>query len=293
MREPYPAGAMRWSVFLWPPLLVAAVLLIVPQAAFFWMSLHKNLGMGLVSAALTLDNYRRVLTDPFYLLSLWLTFRLSLIATAIALAAAFPTAYALARTQSRLVSTLIAVLLIASFMTVVIKALGLSLVLGQEGVLNRFLQALGILSQPLPLLNNDTGVVIGLVQYTLPLLVMLMFSVVQTIPSNLEEAAELLGATRLATFRRVVLPLAMPGVIAGGLISFDLDMGAFTSAVLLGGGKVLTLPVLIQRKIALDIDYPLAACLATVLVAIVFVFNLLSLHLLRRRGRVAAGVAPQ
>jgi putative spermidine/putrescine transport system permease protein len=161
--------------------------------------------------------------------------------------------------------------------------------LGQEGVLNRFLQALGIFSQPLPLLNNDTGVVIGLVQYTLPLLVMLMFSVVQTIPSNLEEAAELLGATRLATFRRVILPLAMPGMIAGGLISFNLDMGAFTSAVLLGGGKVLTLPVLIQRKIALDIDYPMAACLATLLVAMVFAFNLLSLMLLRQGARAAAG----
>jgi putative spermidine/putrescine transport system permease protein len=291
--EPHLVGVIRWSTFLWPSLLVATVLLLVPQSAFFWMSLHKNLGMGLVSETLTLDNYRRVLSDPFYLGSLWLTFRLSVIATLIALTAAFPTAYALARTRSRLASLMIVLVLITSFMTVVIKALGLSLVLGQEGALNRFLQAIGILPQPLALLNNDTGVVIGLVQYTLPLLVMLMFSVLQTIPPNLEEAAELHGATRLATFRRVILPLAMPGVIAGGLISFNLDMGAFTSAVLLGGGKVLTLPVLIQRKIALDIDYPLAACLATVLVAIVFAFNLLSLLLLRRRGRAAVGGTAQ
>jgi len=287
------AGVIPWRRFLWPPLLIATVLLVVPHASFLWMSLHRNLGMGLVSATLTLDNYRRVLTDSFYLGSLWLTFRLSLIATAIALAAAFPTAYVLARTRSRWVSLLIALLLVASFMTVVIKALGLSLVLGQEGILNHFLQAIGIIAQPLLLLNNDTGVVIGLVQYTLPLLVMLLFSVMQTIPPSLEEAAELLGATRLATLRRVVLPLAMPSLIAGGLISFNLDMGAFTSAVLLGGGKVLTLPVLIQRKIFLDVDYPIAACLATVLVAIVFAFNLLSVLLLRQRRKTAAEGVPK
>ena len=289
MSETRLAGVIPWRRFLWPPLLIATVLLVVPHASFLWMSLHRNLGMGLVSATLTLDNYRRVLTDSFYLGSLWLTFRLSLIATAIALAAAFPTAYVLARTRSRWVSLLIALLLVASFMTVVIKAL----VLGQEGILNHFLQAIGIIAQPLLLLNNDTGVVIGLVQYTLPLLVMLLFSVMQTIPPSLEEAAELLGATRLATLRRVVLPLAMPSLIAGGLISFNLDMGAFTSAVLLGGGKVLTLPVLIQRKIFLDVDYPIAACLATVLVAIVFAFNLLSVLLLRQRRKTAAEGVPK
>jgi putative spermidine/putrescine transport system permease protein len=85
----------------------------------------------------------------------------------------------------------------------------------------------------------------------------------------------------------------MPSLIAGGLISFNLDMGAFTSAVLLGGGKVLTLPVLIQRKIFLDVDYPIAACLATVLVAIVFAFNLLSVLLLRQRRKTAAEGVPK
>ena len=244
--------------------------------------------MGLVSDALMLDNYVRVLTDPFYLESLWLTFWLSFESTAITLVLAFPTAYLLARTRSRWVSFLVVLLLISSFVTIVIKVLGLSLVLGQEGVVNQFLQWIGIVSGPLRMLNNRAGVVIGLVQYTLPFLVMLLFGVVQTIPASLEEAAELHGASRISTFRRVVLPLAMHGIIAGGLITFNLNMGAFTSAVLLGGGKVLTLPVVIQRKIFLDVDYPLAACLATLLVLMVFLFNVASalvMHgMTRRRG---------
>jgi putative spermidine/putrescine transport system permease protein len=277
----------RWRLFLWPPLLVSSALLIVPQASFVWMSFHKSLGMGLVGSTLTFDNYARVLSDPFYLNSLWLTFWLSLVATVITLFVAFPTAYLLARTRSGWISLLIVCLLISSFVTIVIKVLGLSLVLGQEGVVNRFLEWIGIVSEPLRMLNNRSGVVIGLVQYTLPFLVMLLVSVIQTIPMNLEEAAELNGATRLATFRYVLLPLAAPGIIAGGLVTFNLNMGAFTSAVLLGGGRVLTLPVVIQRKILQDVDYPIAACLATELVVLVFLLNVASALLIRYGAKFA------
>ena len=240
--------------------------------------------MGGVSGALTLDNYVRVLTDGFYLGSLWTTVWLSLVATLLALLAAFPTAYVLARTRSAWISALIVLLLVSSFVTIVIKVLGLSLVLGRQGVVNELLLTLALIDQPLTLLNNNIGVVIGLVQYTLPFLVMLLFSVIQTIPGSLEEAAELHGASRLSMFRRVVLPLAMPGLIAGSLIVFNLNMGAFTSAVLLGGGRVLTLPVVIQRKILLDVDYPIAATLATLLVGVVFFINVASALLVRRRA---------
>ena len=251
------------------------------------MSLHKNLGMGLVGSTLTLENYARALGDAFYLDCLWLTFWLSLVATVITLLIAFPAAYLLARSRSAWISVLIVLLLISSFVTIVIKVLGLSLVLGQEGVVNQFLQWIGAISRPLRMLNNESGVIIGLVQYTLPFLVMLLFSVIQTIPVSLEEAAELHGASRISTFREVLLPLTMPGLIAGGLVTFNLNMGAFTSAVLLGGGKVLTLPVIIQRKILLDVDYPLAASLATELVVLVFLFNVASALLVRWKTTAA------
>jgi len=274
------AHSLSWRRFLWAPLLVTILLLVPPQAVFFWMSLHRQTGTD----GLTLDNYARVLTDGFYLGSLWTTVWLSLVATLLALLAGFPTAYILARTRSAWISALIVLLLVSSFVTIVIKVLGLSLVLGRQGVVNELLLALALIDQPLILLNNNIGVVIGLVQYTLPFLVMLLFSVIQTIPGSLEEAAELHGATRLSMFRRVVLPLAMPGLIAGSLIVFNLNMGAFTSAVLLGGGRVLTLPVVIQRKILLDVDYPIAATLATLLVGVVFLINVASALLVRRRA---------
>jgi putative spermidine/putrescine transport system permease protein len=273
----------RWRLFLWPPLAIATALLVGPQALFVWMSLHRNLGMGMISDTLTSANYLRILTDPFYLGSLWLTFRLSFTATGIGLALAFPTAYLLARSRSRLAPLAIVLLLTTALVSIVVKVLGLSLVLGQEAVVNQALRGMGLVSTPVRMLDNTVGVVFGLVQYTLPFLVLVLISVIQTIPESLEEAAELHGATRLSTFRRIILPLAMPGAVAGGLIAFNLNMGAFTSAVLLGGGKVLTLPVLIQRKIMLDVDYPLAASLSTLLVVLVFLFNLATALLLRRR----------
>lgn len=221
------------------------MLVLVPQALFVWMSLHGNLGMGMISDTISLSNYLRVLSDPFYLGSLWVTFRLSLAATLVGLLLAFPTAYLLARSHSRLVSAAIILLLVTALVSVVVRVLGLSLVLGQEGVVN---QALRFVGGPVRMLGNELGVIIGLVQYTLPFLVMVLVSVIQTIPESLEDAAELHGATRWSTLRRIVLPLALPGAVVGGLVAFNLNMGAFTSAVLLGAGKVLTWPVVIQRS---------------------------------------------
>jgi putative spermidine/putrescine transport system permease protein len=168
---------------------------------------------------------------------------------------------------------------------VVIKVLGLIVILGDNGLVNSVLRALHLGS--LRMLSNETGVLVGLVHYTLPFLVLILFSMIQTIPRSLEEAAEVQGASRLGVFRRVVLPLAMPGVITGGLIAFNMSMGAFTSAVLLGGGRVLTLPVLIQRKIVFDVDYPLGSALSTALVLAVLALNLALGALAVRLSRTA------
>jgi putative spermidine/putrescine transport system permease protein len=101
-----------------------------------------------------------------------------------------------------------------------------------------------------------------------------LFSVVQTIPASLEEAAEIHGAARFAIYRSVVLPLAWPGLLAGSLTVFNMSMGAFTSAVLLGGGRVRTMPVLIQQTIIQNTEFGRGAALATVLLVLVFAINL-------------------
>lgn len=271
-----------WTVFLWPALAISLGLLVLPQAAFVLMSFHKDIGLGRVDAAVTLANYVQILSDGFYLDAIGLTLKLSAAATACAVSFAFPTAYMLARIGGRMASVLLSLVVITSLVTIVIKVMGLNILLGSAGLLNQALLGLGLVSAPLQLTNNEIGVTIGLIQYTLPLLILMLFSGVQTIPVALEEAAQIHGATRISTFFRLILPLSIPSLVGGSLIAFNMCMGAFTSAVLLGGGRVHTLPVLIENKIVQSSEYGMGATLSTILVLFVFAVNVLVGTLLAR-----------
>lgn len=278
-------GLTGWSLFLWPPLVIMAFLLVVPQAAFILTSLYRNDGMGGTTGAVTLANYIRILSDPFYLNAIWLTFWLSAVGTLIGLVLAVPTAYALARMHSGVASGLVAVLLMTSFINVVVKIPGLTLLFSGNGLINRGFLALGLVDAPVKMLDNEIGVLIGLVQYTLAFLVIMVFAAIQTVPRKLEDAAHIHGATWAGGIRQVVLPIASPGIIAGALIAFNMHMGAFTSAALMGGGRVLTLPVLIQRKVMLETDYAMGAALSTVLLAFVVLVNIIVGRFVTERGR--------
>lgn len=282
---------LRWRLFVIPPLLVSFVLFVAPQVAFLRGSFFRNLGFGQVGPDLTLENYVRFVTDGFYQAALARTAGLSLAAALLALLLGFPIAYRLARARTRWRSFWLTLLIASSLITVVIKALGMMILLSAHGPVNLALQALGVPGAPLPLLNNEVGVLAGLVHYILPLVVLTLFGVIQTIPESLEAASRSLGATGWRTVRRVVLPLALPGLVAAGLMGFNLAMGAFTSTALLGGGRVLTLPVLIQRKAVLEGDYPFAATLALVLVLSGVVVNLIVLRSVARPRHLAVAGA--
>jgi putative spermidine/putrescine transport system permease protein len=147
-----------------------------------------------------------------------------------------------------------------------------------------------VIEQPLTIYGSITGVVIGMLQFTLPFMILILFSVIQTIPRSLEDAAEIHGASRWRVMWRVVFPLSLPGVVGGTLIVFNLAMGAFTSAALLGGGRVLTLPVLIQQTVIADAKYAMGATLSAILLMIVLLINLLSVFLVQRLRAARLGV---
>ena len=255
----------------------SALLFVVPQFFFIRQSLLPNVAPGVVGDSMSLDNYAAIVTDSFYLGVFVRTLALSAVSVAAGLLLAFPTAYFLARIHSRVVRGLIVLLLISSFVSVVVKVLGLTLLLGTEGPVVRALRMLSFGFWDVRLLHNDASVAIGLVQYTLPLLVMILFGVIQNVPVSLEEAALVHGASDWRAFRRVLLPMLWPGALAAALIAFNMNMGAFTSAVLLGGGRVLTVPIMIQRKIILETDYPNAAALSVLLTLAVVIVNLAAL----------------
>ena len=272
----------RWEMVLLPSFLIVGILIVASQYVFLKGSFFKDLGLGRISDTATMVNYLRFFTDSFYLNTLWITVKTSALAALFTLILGFPVAYLIARMRSRWSMILLAGIVVATFVTIVIKVFGLIIIFSADGLINQALMGLHIIDRPYTIIGNQTGVVVGLMHFTLGFGVLLLYSVIQTIPRSLEDAAQIHGASRWRMHLRVLFPLSLPGVTVGVLMMFNMCMGAFTSAALLGGGRVFTLPVLIQRTVMMEIKYSMAGALAAVLLVTVLLINLLSIYLIRR-----------
>lgn len=272
----------RWGWILLPSLLLCGALVFASQYVFLRGSFFRDLGMGRVDETFTLLNYVRFFSDRFYLDVVWLTVRVSAWATLFTLLLGFPVAYLIARMRSRLAMWLLAGVVIATFITIVIKVFGIIIIFSADGWLNRAMLWSGLIERPYTVIGTEEGVVMGLMHFTLGFGVLLLYSVIQTIPRSFEEAAQIHGASRWRVHWRVLLPLSLPGMTVGALMIFNMCMGAFTSAALLGGGRVFTLPVLVQRVVMMEVKYSMGGTLAAVLLVTAIIINLLSVLLLRR-----------
>lgn len=272
----------RWELILLPSLAVSLLLLIASQFVFLKASLHRDLGMGQLAPGLTLENFREILTDSYFVSSLWLSISVSTVAMVVTILIAFPTAYVIARMQGRLSIVLLAAVVVSSFLTIVVKVIGLLLIFSSSGPFNRTLAWLGATTEPITVVGTYPGVVLGLIYYTLGYAILLFYSIVLTVPRALEEAAEIHGASRLGVLAQVVLPICMPGLAAGALIIFNVNMGGFSSTALIGAGKVLTLPIVIQRTVILENNYGLGAALAAFLLVVTLAINTVSVMLMMR-----------
>lgn len=272
----------RWELILLPSFVIVGILIVASQFVFLEGSFYKDLGLGRTGTELQLTNYIRFFTDSFYLNTLWITVKTSGFATIFTMVLGFPVAYLIARMRSRWSMLLLAGIVVATFVTIVIKVFGLIIIFSADGLINKVLMGIGIVDTPYSIIGNQTGVVVGLMHFTLGFGVLLLYSVIQTIPRSYEEAAQIHGASRWRMHYRVLLPLSLPGLTVGALMIFNMSMGAFTSAALLGGGRVFTLPVLIQRTVMMEVKYSMAGTLSAVLLVTVLLINLLSIILIRR-----------
>ena len=143
------------------------------------------------------------------------------------------------------------ILILASMqLDLIIRMYGLMVLMGDDGLINDALLRLGVISQPLPLMYNAFGVVVGLVQLSLPFMVLSLIGIIQGIDPALEEAPRSLGASRWRTFFTITFPLSMPGVLAGSLLVFAIAIGSYAVPVLMGGWKVVVMPLHIYQQIA-------------------------------------------
>jgi ABC-type spermidine/putrescine transport system permease subunit II len=279
----------RWGWFLVLPLILCAGLTMLTQFSFLEKSFFKELGLGNTGAFVGLDNYVAVFRSPFQFNAIVTTLQVAAAATIGCVLFAYPVAYTIARMSSRWGAVLLAAVLLASLVTAPIKVLGLIIIFAKESGLNRLLMWLGLTSEPVSLLGSRIGVIVGLMYYSLAFAVLLLYSVIRTIPYSLQEAAEIHGCSHWRGLWRVVLPLSVPGLVAVSLTIFNLSMGAFASAVLMGAGKVPTLPVLIYQMIFIETKYATASTLAMILLGMVLLVNLASVLLLARFGVLHTG----
>jgi ABC-type spermidine/putrescine transport system permease subunit I len=263
----------RWNLALLPGLVLTTALLVGSQMLFLGAAFHEDLGQGRSGAAFTLENFAALASDEYYLRSLFLSVWLSLLATGLTLIVAFPVGYVLARMRGVWSNILLSAVVVSSFVTIVVKVLGLMLIFGSTGPINRMLLQAGLVTTPIPFLGTQSGVLLGLVYYTFSYAVLLSYSMVATVPRALEEAARVHGASDFGVMRQVLLPLCLPGLTAAALVLFNVDMGGFSSTALIGAGKVITLPVLIQRTVLLENDYGLGAALSALLLGVVLLIN--------------------
>lgn len=272
---------LRRLAQLFPVALLYTLGLIVPYLYLLRMSFNKYDAMLIFRSAFVLDNYAKLVTEPFYLQIVLETLGLGLSVTLFTLILGYPVAWKITRSGPRLKSLLLAIVLSPLLINLVVRTFGWLVLLGDKGVLNGLLAKIGLIAAPLPLSDNFWAVVVGLGHVTLPFMVLSLLSVMESLPGSVIEAAESLGATRWRVFRDVIWPLTWAGVGAGSVLVFSFSISAFVTPSLLGGGKVSTVSTLIYEQFTFSVNWPLGSALVFLLLALNMVVIVLHSRLFR------------
>jgi ABC-type spermidine/putrescine transport system permease subunit I len=193
----------------------------------------------------------------------------------------YPLAYRIATTSGRVRAALIAGILVPFWTSLLVRTYGWMVMLNPQGILNKALIATGVLDSPLILINNTTGVLIGMTQIMLPYMVLPIVAVMVRLDPALMRAARILGAGPVRAFLRVYLPLTLPGIMAGVLLVFTISLGFFVIPALLGGTKNILLAQLVEVNINSTLNWGLAAALSTLLVVTTLLLYAIAHHYFR------------
>lgn len=271
---------------------MVAGFVLVPLGLLTALSLQQYSKTQLWTAEWTLANYTRMLTDSYYLGVLWQTVRIGLVTTLSCALLGYPLAYHLARSRGAGRGACMFLLLCPLLVSTVVRVFGWVVLLGDQGVLNQGLRALRL--PPLKLLYSETAVVIGMTQFLLPFMALPLMATIERIPRNLEEAARNLGAGHLGVFWLVVLPLSLPGLLAGALLVYAITISAVVTPVLLGGRRTPMLGTQIYEHVTVTFNWPFAASLSMViiLVTLLVVYGSARTHQDARRSSRRRDLAP-
>jgi ABC-type spermidine/putrescine transport system permease subunit I len=250
---------------------VTGWLLLAPTVAvllmLFVFPLLIVLSRSFADPAPSVQNYTGLWRSTAFRNILINTFEIAAWTTAICLALGYPFAYQLSRLPRRLGQSLLAICLVPFFTAILARLYAWTIILGDAGIINSYLLRWGVVHQPVALLFNRTGVVIGMVHVMLPYMIIVLYSTMVAIDRSLLDAAASLGAGPFGAFRRVFLPLSLPGTYAGSLLVFIISLGFFVTPAVLGGGRDVTIATFVRQEIGV-LDWGAATAMATVLLVV-------------------------
>jgi putative spermidine/putrescine transport system permease protein len=267
-----------------PAFALVAAFLFAPLALILRYSFDKYDPIKLMLGVFSTENYVQAVTDPFYQNVLSTTAYIAALSTVIVMLLAFPVAYYISRVESqRLRGWLIILTVLPLLLGNAVRSAAWMIVMGTKGVANVLMLSVGLIAEPIKILYTPTAVVIALVSVLLPFAIITLQSVMDSIPTSLEEAGQSLGHSPLRTVYGVVLPLAMPGVAAAAAICFALAMNAYATPVLIGGPTMQMMGPVVYGQIAKANNWPFGSTLACILMAVTLVLTIISTRFLSRK----------
>lgn len=276
----------RWSptkYLLLPATIFLLTVFLVPVWIFFSEAFHPFIN-GRSQPQWNLSTFVKFATDFFYFETLLNSAYLGVVTTVLSLLLAYPAALIMIRLRG---TPMFYVLAFAVFspvlVSVIVRAYGWQLLLSNNGVVNYLLSSLGLVDRPVRLMFNWTGVIISMVHIQLPFMLFPILTVLMQLPRGLIEAAQDLGATYWQVLWRVIIPLSLPGILAGSQIVFTTGISAFASPTILGGGRVRVMPVAIYQNIV-GLNWPMGAVQSILLLLFSLVIVLIFSRVLRVRG---------
>jgi putative spermidine/putrescine transport system permease protein len=264
---------------LFPAGLTLTLFFALPMGVMIGMSFSQE---GIEGASL--NGYQRFFTDGLSLAGFARTAIMSgLVAVAVTVFG-YPVAYFLARSKSRWRAVVFALALAPELAGVVLRTYGWLIILEDRGFINDALLSFGLISSPLPLSKNLFAVVVGLTHVALPFGILSLTTSIQGIDENLERAAQMLGASRLAIVRHVIIPLSASGIVSSLLIAFTMAASAYATPALLGGAGFKVLATMISEQVLFFVDWPFAAVMANALLLLMLTMSVIGVRFEARQA---------
>jgi len=253
--------SLNARLFLLAPVLVYLV-------AMFALPIGRVLLLSFFDPEFTLAHYAHFFGNPLYVRVLLNTFEIATTVTILCLLLGYPLAYVMCEVRPRTAALMALLVVMPFWISILVRTYAWMVLLGRYGVVNSLLVAAGWIADPVRLVGNRIGVLVGMVHYMLPIMVLTLFSVMKGIDRNLLKASQSLGASKGRAFLTVFVPLSLPGIVGGVLLVFIVSLGFFVTPALLGGSKDLMMANLIESAVNVQPNWGFAACIAVVLLTV-------------------------